>query len=168
MLSGPVGAGKTTVAKELVKITKGQVVYIEGDTFWSYIAKGGEQLGMRGNFQVIMRSMLVAAMPYAAADYEVILDFSFPPSFLPTTLKLTGMRDVPVDFVVIRPDLEICAGRAADRMEGKIGDYTNYKNLYKEFDTVKRNIIYDNEGDAASIAAKVREGLDELMFRVSS
>jgi tRNA A37 threonylcarbamoyladenosine biosynthesis protein TsaE len=33
ILSGPVGAGKTTVGKELVKLLDGPVVYIEGDTF---------------------------------------------------------------------------------------------------------------------------------------
>ena len=33
MLSGPVGAGKTTVARELIAIMPGPLSYIEGDAF---------------------------------------------------------------------------------------------------------------------------------------
>jgi adenylate kinase family enzyme len=39
MLSGPIGAGKTTVARELVAISPAPLCYIEGDTFWSLFAK---------------------------------------------------------------------------------------------------------------------------------
>lgn len=39
MLSGPVGAGKTTVARELLAISPAPLCYIEGDTFWSLFAK---------------------------------------------------------------------------------------------------------------------------------
>lgn len=37
--SGPVGAGKTTVAKELVALLPAPVSYIEGDIFWYFVAK---------------------------------------------------------------------------------------------------------------------------------
>jgi adenylate kinase family enzyme len=39
MLSGPVGAGKTRVARELIALLPGPLSYIEGDTFWPFIAK---------------------------------------------------------------------------------------------------------------------------------
>jgi len=42
LLSGPVGAGKTTVARELVAALPGPVACIEGDKFWFFIAKAGE------------------------------------------------------------------------------------------------------------------------------
>jgi uridine kinase len=78
MLSGPIGAGKTTVARELIPMLRGQISYIEGDTFWSFIAKTGNQ-DRREDFRVIMRAMTAAALPFARSGYDVLLDFSIPP-----------------------------------------------------------------------------------------
>jgi uridine kinase len=36
-LSGPIGAGKTAVARELLQLLPAPLSYIEGDTFWSFI-----------------------------------------------------------------------------------------------------------------------------------
>ncbi len=44
LLSGPVGAGKTTLAKEMIKSAVDPMVYIEGDKFWFFIVKGGESV----------------------------------------------------------------------------------------------------------------------------
>jgi ATP-dependent protease HslVU (ClpYQ) ATPase subunit len=55
-MSGPMGAGKTAVAKELLALLPAPLSYIEGDTFWSFINKDGER-GSRDNFPVLVRSM---------------------------------------------------------------------------------------------------------------
>lgn len=167
LLSGPPGSGKTTVAKELVKISSGPVAYIEGDKFWSFFAKDWEDMGTRKNFRIVMRSVTAAAIPYALNEYETIVDFSIPPGFLETAIKMAKFRELPLDYVIIRPDQEICARRAATRAEGPITDYEHLKEFYDSFGTMQKHIIYDNEGDAETIAAHIREGLDEGIFRVS-
>ena len=102
ILSGPVAAGKSTVARELVRLLTDDVVLIEGDVFWSFFVKG-----VRGptqkSFRTIMSAMTAAAIPYATGGSQVILDFSIPPWFLDTVKKVAGVRDVPVDYVVLRP-----------------------------------------------------------------
>ncbi len=80
LLSGPVGAGKSTVAKQLISLSTEAVAYIEGDTFWSFIAKGAGGT-VQKNFKMVMTSMVAAALPYALYGYEVIVDFSIPPWF---------------------------------------------------------------------------------------
>ena len=74
LLSGPIGAGKSTVAKELIQTAPGGTAYIEGDTFWSFIARPEKQTRFE-NFKMIMRSMIAAAVPYALNGYEVTLDY---------------------------------------------------------------------------------------------
>src|SRR6202012_3633632 len=53
MLSGPIGAGKTTVARELISLLPGPISCIEGDMFWSFIAKSKSE-DRRENFRIIM------------------------------------------------------------------------------------------------------------------
>jgi predicted kinase len=167
LLSGPVGAGKTTVARQLIASSPHPVAYIEGDTFWSFIAKKSEGLPRYENFKMIMTAMVAAAVPYALYGYETILDFSIPPWFLETAEKVLGKKDVPTDYVVLRPAEAVCAARAASRAEGIIADYTPYHDLYADFDQVgRRHLVDDDTTDAVTIAARIREGLTEGKFRL--
>jgi len=166
LLSGPVGAGKTTVAKELIAATSHPLVYIEGDTFWSFIAKGGAAQGMGKNFRTIMSSMTAAAIPYATAGYEVIVDFSIPPWFLGGAHAVVKRFGTPLDYVVLRPSEAVCAARAAARPEGTISDYTSYRDLYSTFDDAARYTISDDEASAGGVAQRIRDGLTAGTFRV--
>ncbi|MGA9884966.1 MAG: AAA family ATPase [Candidatus Acidiferrales bacterium] len=163
MLSGPVGAGKTTVARELIPRLVGPVSYIEGDTFWSFIAKA-ENRSRRENFPVIMRAM-TAALPFARSGYDVLIDFSIPPEFLDTARKI--LKDVPLDFVVLRPSQTVCEERAASRAEGTIRDYGPYRSFYSMFESAGGYAICEDEAEAPIVAARIRDGLSAGTFRVS-
>jgi chloramphenicol 3-O-phosphotransferase len=103
LLSGPIGAGKTTVARELIACSAGPMVYVEGDTFWAHIIRQSEILPRHKNFKMIMTAMVAAALPYALYGYETVVDFSIPPWFLETADKVVSQKEVPVDYVVLRP-----------------------------------------------------------------
>jgi hypothetical protein len=98
--------------------------------------------------------------------YEVILDFSIPPWFLETAQKVAKSKDVPLDYVVLRPSEKVCAARAAARPEGAIVDYTRYRDLYKAFDESERYTISDDSSDAATVAVRIRDGLQAEKFRI--
>jgi adenylate kinase family enzyme len=166
LLSGPPGAGKTTVAKELVDILPGPVARIEGDKFWSFFAKGWKDKDEK-NFKTIMVSMISASLAYVRAGYQVIIDFSIPPWFLAAAFKITNERNIPLDYVVIRPSEKICAERAATRAEGTVPNYAVYKDFYASFDNATQYTISDNESSAAVIADHIRDGLYEGIFRVT-
>jgi hypothetical protein len=163
MLSGPVGAGKTTVARELVAISPAPLCYIEGDTFWPLFAKPGTK-PPREQFQLLMRSVTAAAIPLARGGYEVLLDFSFPVEFLGTARKI--LKEIPLDFVLLRPSLAICEQRAAARPEGKIASYDVYRDFYTMFEGLPKHEIGNDEADAGSVARRIRAGLDEGVFRL--
>jgi len=164
MLSGPVGAGKSTVARELLSILSGPVSYIEGDTFWSFIHKSKSR-DRRENFRVISRSMTAAAVPFARSGYDVVLDFSIPPEFLKTAQII--VKEIPLDYILLRPSQPVCEARAASRAEGKIANYEPYRDFYSLFDGAERHVISDDVADAAAIATRIREGISSGVFRVS-
>lgn len=165
ILSGPVGAGKTTVARELLRQMTGDVVHIEGDVFWSfYVQRGTGPTHKR--FRTIMSAMTAAAIPFTTGGSQVILDFSIPPWFLDTLRKIAAMRDVPLDFVVLRPSEQTCAERAKARAEGTIADYAPYSELYREFGQVPRHIVCDDAMSAAETAAVILRGVATGQFRL--
>jgi hypothetical protein len=163
MLSGPVGAGKTTVARELVAISPAPLCYLEGDAFWPVFAKPGEK-PIRERFRLLMRSVTAASVPLARGGYEVLLDFSFPLDFIDTARKI--LKEIPLDFVMLRPSIAICEQRAAARPEGKIADYGVYRDFYAMFEGLPKHEIADDDADAVSLARRIRGGLDEGVFRL--
>ena len=162
-LSGPIGAGKTTVAKALVPLLPPPLAYIEGDTFWSFIRNDGER-GLHDNFPVLVRSMTAAALPFARSGFRVLIDFSIPPTFVDSARKI--LKEIPFDFVLLRPGFEVCAQRAATRKEGAIRDSAMLRNFYARFQEGRVEAICDGTADPESLARRIAEGLDQGCFRV--
>lgn len=180
LLSGPPGAGKSTVAKELTASSAGPTVCIEGDKFWSFFVKGAPGHGRTKVFRTMLWSIVAAAMPCAKGGYETIVDFSVPLWFIdPLRARFPEMA---FDYVVIRPALAVCAARFAARAASvgpsappafgarptaAIADYTPYLDFYTDFDVAKANLIADESSDPAAIAALIREGLEAGRFRLT-
>lgn len=165
ILSGPVGAGKSVVARELVDLSAGPTVYIEGDTFWSFFAKSEPGQTRQKNFRLVMSAMTAAAVPFALGGYDVILDFTIPPWYMETVQKILQPRNISIDYVVLRPNLDVCADRARGRSAGGIEDYSTYHDLYADFDLASKHWIEDDRAEPAAIAARIRKGLDDGSFK---
>ena len=162
-LSGPIGAGKTAVARALLPLLPAPLSYIEGDTFWSFNKKEGDR-GLRENFPVLVRSMTAAAIPLARSGCQVLIDFSIPPAFVDTARKI--LKEGPLDFVLLQPSLQVCVERSASREEGAITDYGMLKNFYARFEEGTVEPICDDNADPASLAQLIADGLNQGRFRV--
>jgi hypothetical protein len=166
ILAGPVGAGKTTIARELLRLLPSPVSYIEGDTFWSFVEKP-HSADRREVFHVIMRAMTASAIPFARTGYEVLIDFSIPPQSLGTARKI--VKEVPLNYVVLLPSLTICAARAASRPRGRIVDYTSYRDFYALFAAPSPYVVPDDgEAAPAVIARLIYDGLGGGKFVASA
>jgi chloramphenicol 3-O-phosphotransferase len=165
IISGPVGAGKTTVCRELIASASGPTAYIEGDQFWTFIAKPAAQQSAPERFRMIMRAMLAAARHYERDGYDAVVDFSIPPWYLDAVRAL--LKGCDYAYVVLRPGEAVCASRAATRSEGTIADYDSYRELYRAFDGFERNTIANDDSDPSEVAASIWDGLRANDFRMS-
>lgn len=119
---------------------------------------------MGDNFPVLVRSMTAAAIPFARSGFLVLIDFSIPPTFVPTARKI--LKEVPFDFVLLRPSLGVCVERAATRTEGAIGDQAMLKDFYARFEEGTVEPICDDNADPESLARRIADGLNQGRFRV--
>jgi len=143
-----------------------KVVWIEGDRFWTFLRKGYGRGPTSGSFRLLMASMLAAAVPFAAAGATTVVDFSIPPWYLDTAKKIAALRELPLDYIVLKPSLEICASRARNRNEGAIRDYGSLAELYHEFERIPTTHIVDELLEPTETAALLAAGLNAGRFRV--
>lgn len=162
VLTGPIGAGKTTVAAELIRQLQPPTAYIEGDRFWKFIAKPGPEPRQEA-FRVILRAMSETAVTFARGGYEALLDFSMPPDYLERAAAL--FRGVPVHLAVLRPNLSTCVERAANRKRGAIRDAQALAEFYELFRNVPERHLFTDESASPVVAARrLRTRLEQGEF----
>jgi AAA domain len=133
ILTGPPGAGKTTVAAALAARSEQRAVHLHSDDFYAsirsgyiapYLAAAHEQN------QVVAGVLAGAAFGYAAGGYRVVLNGIIGPWFL------DGFRDradVPVHYVVLRPELAVTLCRAQGRTSRTLRDSGPVRGLHQAF-----------------------------------
>jgi hypothetical protein len=91
-----------------------------------------------------------------------LLDFSIPPAFL----KMAGaiLKEVPLAYVMLRPSLAVCAGRARGRLEARMTDYD--QGFYDMFAGMDAHAIAEDGADPKSLARTILTALEAGQYRV--
>jgi hypothetical protein len=116
IITGPPGAGKTTLASQLAASSQ-LGVHLVGDQVFHWIAGGYVQPWRPGTSRqngTVISAIAAAAVQFADAGYDVFVDGIIGPWFLPHWLHTTG-RGRPTHYFVIRPSRQIAATRATGR-----------------------------------------------------
>jgi predicted kinase len=121
VLSGPPGAGKSTVAR-LVAARFDRAVCLESDWFWTTVVRGfvppwREEAEAQNH--VVVRSYAAAASVMAAGGYAVVLDALVGPWLLDEVEAQARPLGVEVRYVVLRPSRQVALARATARGTGE-------------------------------------------------
>ncbi|GAA3885110.1 AAA family ATPase [Streptomyces sedi] len=136
LVSGPSGAGKTTVARLLAESGPSPSVHLHTDDFYAAIRQGAlvpylpeahEQ--NRTVTGVIAR----AAAGYAAGGYHTVVDGVVGPWLLDAYEEEAGAAGVELVYVVLRPDRETALARGTSRSAHPLTDRAVLGRVYDGF-----------------------------------
>jgi len=172
ILTGPPGAGKTTVAELLATEAEVPTVHLVTDMFYRSIRTGFVlpflPAAQRQN-EVVIEAIVGTVATFARGGYDVVVDGIVGPWFLPPFRALAGREQQKVSYVVLRPDLTTTLARAAARAGHELKDTDAITGLYAAFTqlgTLEGHAIDTSALDAAQTAVAVRRAVASGEYRI--
>ena len=170
ILSGPPGAGKTTLARRLAENADGATVHLHTDDFYGAIRTGFIPPWLEASHRqnmTVTRVIVAAAAAYVQGGYRVIVDGVVGPWFVPAYRAEAARLGVDLDYVVLRAALETATARVRDREIAPLPDYPA-ELLAKFFNLgdLEPHAIDTTSADIDALLAEIRAGVASGRFRL--
>lgn len=154
VVSGPPGAGKSTVARLLADRSSPSVL-VEGDAFFAFLARGAIDPWLPASAaqnETVTQAAAAAAGRYASGGFTTVYDGVVGPWFLPTFAAASGLDRV--DYVILLPPVETCVARVATRTGHGFTDEPATRKMHAEFAGAvgPRHVLADPPGDPEAVA----------------
>jgi cytidylate kinase len=163
VITGPPGAGKSTVAASVAKRHTPSVL-IEGDAFFAFLDQGAIAPWLpesHAQNEVVTRAGAAAAGRFAKT-YMTVYDGVLGPWFLPTFASETGLDSL--HYVILLPPVEDCVERVFTREGHGFTDEPATRKMHDEFSraAVAERHVFRNPPSAADAVA------DEVWTRLEA
>ena len=170
IVTGPAGAGKTTLARRLAETSPPPAVHLHTDDFFAAIRSGYiEPWRPESHPQnlVVRKVILAAAGAYATGGFRVVVDGVLGPWALDEFRDGVRALGLGLDYVVLRPTREIAVARARDREVAALTDYpAGHFESFAELGPLEGHVIDSGAASLEELATLVREGSAAGRFRL--
>jgi len=169
VVSGPPGAGKSTVAARVTAAYE-TAVLVPGDTFFGFWARGAIDPWLpeaHHQNELVLAAAAAAAGAFASGGCTVVYDGVLGPWFLPHFATASGVDRF--HYAILLPPVETCLARIATRSGHGFDDPEAARRMHAEFSRAavdERHILRDADEDPGASAEAVRQRLaaGQLLF----
>lgn len=170
VVTGPPGAGKSTVAPRLARRFDPSAL-VAGDEFFAMVRRGYIDPWTRPAHQqnqVVIAAAAAAAGRLVRGGYTVVYDGVIGPWFLDAFIDASGLDEV--DYVMLLPPERVCLRRIEDRTGHGFSDHEAASHMYRQFDAARATgaPVVDSAGSPESIVSTVGDWLQRGALCVSA
>jgi predicted kinase len=173
VLTGPPGAGKTTVAATLAERYTPSV-HLHADDFWRYVRGGAIPPYLPEAHEqntVVMAALARAAAAYANGGYDVIVDGIIGPWFIDHFSAAADLAAGHFHYLVLRPDEATTVQRAINRGPESLTAAEPITSMYAQFADLgayERHVIDSTALDTAATVELVERAIANRDFVVAA
>jgi hypothetical protein len=172
IVTGPPGAGKSTVSRRLADAFDPSVV-VEGDAFFGFLASGAIQPWLPesdAQNEIVTEAAAVCAGRFAL-DYPTLYDGVVGPWFLPTFAGASGLASL--EYVMLLPSVERCLEGVRTRLNHVFTDEDATRKMHHEFANAAidaAHVVVDPPDGVDAVAELILAKRDkgELRYEVTS
>lgn len=170
MITGPPGAGKSTVAAALAGRFDPSVL-VAGDAFFDFFARGAIEPWLaeaRAQNEVAIRAAAAATAEFVSGGYTTVFDGVVGPWFLPTFAA--QVRVSRLHYLMLLPTLDRCLTRVATRVDHAFDDPAATRKMHAEFagaEVDPRHLVLDPPEGVDAVTDLLAAGIRADRYRYS-